>query len=254
VVHDHSMGGPLTARAHRAPTVLTAHGPVTGELGECYRLLSRRHPMVAISESQRAKGPHLPWAATVYNSIPVDEYPFETDKDDFVLFLGRISPEKAPDLAIKAARAAGRRIVVAAKCNEPPEHQYFEERVRPLLGPDAEWFGHASTEEKKKLLARASCLVFPIQWDEPFGIVMVEAMACGTPVVALRAGSVPEVVADGLTGYICDQPSELPGAIRRVGALDPKACRQHVFDCFDVPDMVDGYEAVYRRAIAAAAS
>ncbi len=254
VVHDHSMGGPLTARAHRAPTVLTAHGPVTGELGECYRLLSRRHPMVAISESQRAKGPHLPWAATVYNSIPVDEYPFETDKDDFVLFLGRISPEKAPDLAIKAARAAGRRIVVAAKCNEPPEHQYFEQRVRPLLGPDAEWFGHASTEEKKKLLARASCLVFPIQWDEPFGIVMVEAMACGTPVVALRAGSVPEVVADGLTGYICDQPGELPGAIRRVGALDPKACRQHVFDCFDVPDMVDGYEAVYRRAIAAAAS
>jgi len=115
VVHDHSMAGPLTARAHRAPTVLTAHGPVTDELGECYRLLSRRHPMVAISESQRAKGPHLPWAATVYNSIPVDEYPFETDKDDFVLFLGRISPERARDLAIKAARAAGRRIVVAAK-------------------------------------------------------------------------------------------------------------------------------------------
>ena len=205
VVHDHSMGGPLTARARRIPTVLTAHGPVTGELGECYRLLSRHHPMVAISEAQRAMGPHLPWAGTVYNAIPVDEYPFETEKDDFVLFLGRISPEKAPDLAIKAARAAGRRIVVAAKCNEPAEHAYFEQRVRPLLGPDAEWYGHATTEEKKKLLARASALVFPIQWDEPFGIVMVEAMACGTPVVALRAGSVPELVVDGLTGYICDR-------------------------------------------------
>jgi glycosyltransferase involved in cell wall biosynthesis len=229
VVHDHSMGGPLTARARRVPTVLTAHGPVVGELGECYRLLSRHHPMVAISESQRAKGPHLPWAATVYNAIPVDEYPFETDKDDFVLFLGRISPEKGPDLAIKAARAAGRRIVVAAKCNEPAEHAYFEERVRPLLGPDA-------------------------QWDEPFGIVMVEAMACGTPVVALRAGSVPEVVVDGLTGYICDRPEELPAAIQRVGALDPAACRRRVYDCFDLPDMVDGYEAVYRRAIARAAT
>ena len=212
VVHDHSMGGPLTARARRTPTVLTAHGPVTGELGECYRLLSRHHPMVAISEAQRAKGPHLPWAGTVYNAIPVDEYPFETEKDDFVLFLGRISPEKGPDLAIKAARAAGRRIVIAAKCNEPAEHAYFDQRVRPLLGPDAEWYGHATTEEKKKLLARASALVFPIQWDEPFGIVMVEAMACGTPVVALRAGSVPELVVDGLTGYICDRPEELPAA------------------------------------------
>ena len=130
------------------------------------------------SPSPRPKGqggPHLPWAGTVYNAIPVDEYLFETEKDDFVLFLGRISPEKGPDLAIKAAQAAGRRIVVAAKCNEPAEHLYFEERVRPLLGPDAEWHGHATTEEKKKLLARASALVFPIQWDEPFGIVMVEA-------------------------------------------------------------------------------
>jgi glycosyltransferase involved in cell wall biosynthesis len=248
------MGGPLTARARRIPTVLTAHGPVTGELGECYRLLSRHHPMVAISESQRANGPHLPWAATVHNAIPVDEYPFETEKDDFVLFLGRISPEKGPDLAIRAARAAGRRIVVAAKCNEPAEHVYFEERVRPLLGPDADWYGHATTEEKKKLLARASALVFPIQWDEPFGIVMVEAMACGTPVVALRAGSVPEVVVDGLTGYICDRPEELPVALQRVDALDPKTCREHVLDRFDVPDMVEGYEAVYRRAIARAAT
>jgi glycosyltransferase involved in cell wall biosynthesis len=251
VVHDHSLGGPLTARGRRAPTVLTAHGPVTGELGEYYRLLSRHHPLVAISESQRAMGPHLPWAATVYNAIPVDDYPFETEKDDYVLFLGRMSPEKAPDLAIRAARAAGRPIVLAAKCNEPAEHQYFDAHVRPLLGPDADWFGHADTDQKKKLLARASCLVFPIQWPEPFGIVLVEAMACGTPVVAMRQGSVPEVVVDGLTGYVCDQLAEMPAAIERVGALDPKACRQHVFDCFDVTDMVDGYEGVYRRAIAA---
>ena len=139
--------------------MLTAHGPVTGELGECYRLLSRHHPMVAISESQRAKGPHLPWAATVYNAIPVDEYPFETDKDDFVLFLGRISPEKGPTWP---SRRPGppRRIVVAAKCNEPAEHAYFEERV-PLLGPDAEWYGHATTEEKKKLRPRPARLSSP---------------------------------------------------------------------------------------------
>jgi glycosyltransferase involved in cell wall biosynthesis len=202
-----------------------------------------------VSESQRATAPQLPWAGTVHNAIPVNEYPFETDKDDFVLFLGRISPEKGPDLAIKAARAAGRRIVVAAKCNEPAEHAYFEERVRPLLGPDAEWYGHATTEEKKKLLARAGALVFPIQWDEPFGIVMIEAMACGTPVVALRRGSVPEVVADGVTGWICDHPNELAPAIERISDLDPSACRARVADRFDVSEMLRRYEAIYREAL-----
>jgi len=249
VVHDHCLGGPLTAGWRRAPTVLTAHGPVSGELRTYYQSLSARMGMVAISERQRATGHGLSWLATVYNAIPVYEYPLETEKEDFCLFLGRMSPEKAPDLAIQAARVAGRRIVVAAKCNEPGEKRYFEERVRPLLGRDAEWFGEADSEQKKDLLARASCLVFPIQWDEPFGIVMVEAMACGTPVVALRAGSVPEVVADGVTGFICDEARELPSAINRAGGLDPKACRQWVFDRFDVPDMVEGYEAAYRRAL-----
>ncbi len=118
--------------------------------------------------------------------------------------------------------------------------------MRPLLGPDAEWFGEANTEQKKDLLARARCLVFPIQWNEPFGIVMVEAMACGTPVVALRGGSVPEVVEDGVTGFICDQIEELPWAIVKVDELEPKLCRQRVADHFDVANMVDGYEAIYR--------
>jgi glycosyltransferase involved in cell wall biosynthesis len=249
VVHDHSLAGPLTSGWLRAPWVMTAHGPVGGELDPYYRVLGRHAGLVAISDGQRAKGPHLPWLSRVYNAVPVDQYPFETQKEDFCLFLGRISAEKAPDLAIKAARQAGYPIVVAAKCNEPPEKRYFDEHVRPLLGPDAEWFGEANTAQKKDLLARARCLVFPIQWDEPFGIVMVEAMACGTPVVALRGGSVPEVVVDGVTGFICDDPEELPEAIQRVDQLDPKACRRRVFDCFDVPDMVEAYEAIYQRMV-----
>ena len=201
--------------------MLTAHGPVTGELAQCYRLLSRHHPLVAISESQRAEGPHLPWAATVYNAIPVDEYPFETDKDDFVLFLGRMSPRRRPTWPSRRpgppAGGSWSRPSATSRPSTPTSRS-----GSGLLGHDAEWYGHATTEEKKKLLARASALIFPIQWDEPFGIVMVEAMACGTPVVALRAGSVPELVVDGLTGYICDRPEELPAAIRRVDALDPK--------------------------------
>jgi glycosyltransferase involved in cell wall biosynthesis len=249
VVHDNSLAGPLTSGWRTSPTVVTAHGPIAAEMEACYRILSRYTALVAISDGQRAKGPDMPWKGRVYNAIPVDEYPFESQKEDFCLFLGRVSAEKAPDLAIKAARAAGYPIVVAAKCNEPPEKRYFEERVRPLLGPDAEWFGEADTEQKKDLLARARCLVFPIQWDEPFGIVMVEAMACGTPVVALDRGSVPEVVVDGVTGFICREADELPNAIRRVGEIDPKACRRRVFDVFDVADMVDGYEAIYRQLL-----
>ena len=218
--------------------MLTAHGPVTGELGECYRLLSRHHPMVAISEAQRAKGPHLPWAATVYNAIPVDEYPFETEKDDFVLFLGRISPEKAPDLAIKAARAAGRRIVVAAKCNEPAEHAYFERAAptrprRRVVRPR-----HHRGEEEAAGQGQRAGLPHPVgravrdRHGRGHGLRHPGGRAARR--LDARAGG------DGLTGYICDRPEELPAALQRIHALDPQACRQRVFDCFDVPDMVDG--------------
>ncbi|HZD72883.1 MAG TPA: glycosyltransferase family 4 protein [Actinomycetota bacterium] len=246
VVHDHCLAGPLTAARRRVPTVLTAHGPLDGEVRRYYEMLSDSLSLVAISDCQRRKAPDLHWAGMVHNAVPVDEYPFQSRKEDFCLFLGRMNAEKAPELAIEVARRAGYPIVIAAKCNEPPEKRYFEERVRPLLGPDAHWFGEANTAQKKDLLARARCLVFPIQWDEPFGIVMVEAMACGTPVVAPRRGSVPEVVEDGVTGFICDDTDELPWAIVKVDELEPKLCRQHVAEHFDVSNMVAGYEAVYR--------
>jgi glycosyltransferase involved in cell wall biosynthesis len=246
VVHDHSLAGPLTSSDREAPTVVTTHGPVEDELRVLYGSFGEGTSLVAISEFQRELAPDLPWIGTVHNAIPVDEYPMRERKEDFCLFLGRVNAEKAPDLAIKVAREAGRPIVLAAKCSEPEEQKYFDERVRPLLGSDAEWFGQADSAQKQDLLARAHCLVFPIQWNEPFGIVMVEAMACGTPVVALRGGSVPEVVEDGVTGFICDDAEELPWAIVKVDELEPKLCRQRVADHFDVANMVEGYEAIYR--------
>jgi glycosyltransferase involved in cell wall biosynthesis len=152
-------------------------------------------------------------------------------------------------LAIDAARAAGLPIVVAGKCSEPVELDYFAEFIEPRLGPDVTIFGIADAAAKRDLLARAAVLVFPIQWEEPFGMVMIEAMACGTPVVALRRGAVPEVVVDGVTGILCDDPAELPAAITAARRLSAAECRAHVDTCFDAATMVRGYESVYREVL-----
>ncbi|HLV56854.1 MAG TPA: glycosyltransferase family 4 protein [Actinotalea caeni] len=249
LVHDHTLAGPLLARGRRQPTVVTTHGPVAGSDGDYYERLGASVDVVAISASQRRLNPALNWVGTVHNAIDVRSFPYRADKDDYVLWLGRFSPQKAPDLAIEAARAAGRRIVLAGKLNEEPERCYFSERVAPLLGPDAEYVGEADATLKRELLAGAQALVFPIQWEEPFGMVMIEAMATGTPVVATRRGSVPEIVVDGATGVVVDDVAELPAAIHRATELDPAAARRHTLEHFDIPVMAAGYERVYRMLV-----
>ncbi|WP_169729359.1 glycosyltransferase family 4 protein [Thermoactinospora rubra] len=249
VVHDHSLAGPLLAVNRATPTVVTMHGPAEGELAEYYRLLGRSISLVSISDAQQLRAPGLNWVGTVHNAVDVSTFPFREDKDDYTLFLGRFSPDKGAHLAIDAARAAGRRIVLAGKINEPAEHEYFDTFIRPRLGADAEYVGEADSTFKRELLAGARCLLFPIQWEEPFGMVMIEAMACGTPVVALRRGSVPEVVDDGVTGIVCTRAEELPAAVEAAGALRPAACRTHVELRFDATSMAEGYEKVYEQVV-----
>jgi glycosyltransferase involved in cell wall biosynthesis len=249
VVHDHTLAGPLLARRRPTPTVVTVHGPTTGEPGDYYRALGRTVRFVAISDAQRASAPALPWAATVHNAIRADTFPFRADKEDFAFFLGRFHRDKAPHLAIEAARAAGLPIVLAGKCTEPLERAYFAREIEPRLGPDTTLFGVADAAAKRDLLARAACLLFPICWEEPFGLVMIEAMACGTPVVALRRGSVPELIVPGQTGIMVDRPDELPAAIGAARRLDPGICRKHVEANFTTDVMAAGYEAVYQQAL-----
>lgn len=251
VVHDHTLAGPLLARSRLAPTVVTVHGPATGDPGTYYSALGSTVELVAISDAQRAKAPRLPWAATVHNAIRADTFPFQAEKDEFALFLGRFHPDKAPHLAVDAARAAKLPIVLAGKCSEPVERAYFAREVEPRLGPDTTMFGVADAAAKRDLLARAACLVFPICWDEPFGLVMIEAMACGTPVVALRRGAAPEVIVSGQTGVVVDDPSELPDAIDEARRLDPWICRKHVLQNFTTDLMAAAYESVYWRALLA---
>ncbi len=257
VVHDHTLAGPLLACTRTIPTVVTAHGPVCGDWGSYLRHVGEAVSLVAISDAQRLAAPLLPWFGRVHNGIPVADYIFRDRKEGSLLFLGRMSPEKGAHIAIDAAREAGYPIVIAAKCTEPREHAYFENQVRPRLGRDTVWVGEADAAYKKELLAHARALVFPIRWEEPFGLVLVEAMASGTPVVALRGGAVSEIVEDGVTGFVCRDPAQLPDALRSVERIDPRACRRRAAARFDASRMVAEYEAVYRRAIvrkAAAAS
>jgi glycosyltransferase involved in cell wall biosynthesis len=250
VVHDNTLAGPLITASNELPAVVTAHGPVCGGLGGYYRTLSTRASLVALSRAQRESLPTARWAATVPNGVRPERFPFRAAKGDYAVFLGRISPDKGPVWAIDAARAAGIPLVMAAKCREDVELAYFEHAVAPRLGGDVEWIGEVGGRRKVELLAGARCLLFPIDWEEPFGLVMIEAMACGTPVVALRRGAVPEVVGNGRTGWVCDQPEELPAALLRAHELDPRVCRATVEDRFSDTALAAGYERVYRRAAA----
>jgi glycosyltransferase involved in cell wall biosynthesis len=249
LVHDHSFLGPLVAAGRKIPTLVTAHGPVQGDMGRYYRSISPPADLVAISRAQRASAPGLRWVAAVHNAVRVRDFPFREDKAGFALFLGRMSPDKGLLAAITAATQAGLDLVVAAKVNEPAEQDYFDLQIRRKLGRNIHWVGEADRAEKRELLAAARCLLFPISWEEPFGMVMIEALACGTPVVALRRGSVPEIVRDGTTGLICDSCDTLPDALQRVADLNPADCRADALDRFDVGRMARDYLDVYERLL-----
>jgi glycosyltransferase involved in cell wall biosynthesis len=208
--------------------------------------------LVAISDAQRRGRPHLPWIGTVHNSVQVDKFPYRVDKSGPAMWLARFNPDKGPDLAILACREAGVPLVLAGKCTEPAERAYLDHVVRPLAGPGVEIVLNADRALTLRLLASARCLLLPLRWPEPFGMVMIEAMACGTPVVALNWGAVPEVVAHGETGLICERPTELPDALHRVTALSPAACRSRVRRSFSAEVMARRYEHVYRATVAAA--
>jgi glycosyltransferase involved in cell wall biosynthesis len=203
--------------------------------------------LVSISDNQRRLLPAWHWLGTVYNGIPLEDYTFRPWAGEYLAFLGRLSPEKGIEDAIAVARLAGVPLKIAAKV-DPVDREYYESRLKPLLrDPLVEYIGEVNQQEKDAFLGRASALLFPIRWPEPFGLVMAEALACGTPVIAGRFGSVPEIVEDGVTGFICDSVEEMALAVERVGELDRAASWAHVAAHFSVARMADGYEALYRR-------
>ncbi|WP_091290803.1 glycosyltransferase family 4 protein [Micromonospora halophytica] len=248
VVHDHTTIGPLVAGRRAVPTVATVHGNPVGEYGTVLSDTDHGVGLVAISHAQRRANPSLPWVGTVHNAMDATDLPRKRAPGRGpVLWLARFSPDKGPDLAIRACRAAGLPLTLAGKCNEPAERRYYAEVVEPMLDSDVTVVMNADRAAALRLLVDARCLIMPIQWEEPFGMVMVEAMATGTPVVALRRGAVPELVVERVTGLVRDRADELPAALREVDRLDPAACVAHAVENFSTERMAAGYEDVYRR-------
>jgi len=227
VVHDHTLIGPVYAnRFPWLPVVTTDHGPFVGDLGPLYRAVSDRAPVIAISHHQASRAAGVNLAGVVHHGVDLDRFAVGEGRGGYGLFLGRMHPDKGVHVAVRAARASGMPLKIAAKMSESHEISYFTERVKPLLGGDTEYIGEVGGAEKVRLLGEATCLLNPIGWPEPFGMVMVEALATGTPVVATHAGAAPEIVEHGVTGFLADDLGELSAALGKVAELDRQACRQ----------------------------
>lgn len=252
VVHCHvDLPGFLLGRLSRTPFVHTMHGRLDRPRGlrEAFAAL-RGTPLISISDSQRSPLADLglDWRATVYHGLPIEDIPFTQGGGGggYLAFLGRLSPEKGVRAAIEVAHAVGIPLRIAAKMDDF-DRAYFESEVRPLIdGTFVQYLGEIGDDEKWKFLGEALCLLFPIDWPEPFGLAMIEALACGTPVVARPCGAVPEIVMNGQTGWVAESVAALADAVRRIESIDRARCRAAVEERFCVAAMTDGYERVYR--------
>lgn len=250
IIHNHVdyFAFPFT-RLAQVPTVTTLHGRL--DIPEVQRVYPYFPdlPLVSISDAQRIHLPNANWVATVYNGIDAEGFTFRREPGSYLAFLGRIALEKRPDRAIEIARAVGMPLRIAAKV-DPSDRVYFEQAIKPLLQhPLVEFVGEIDEEAKDEFLGNAYALLFPIDWPEPFGITMIEAMATGTPVIAAACGSVPEVVEDGQTGFVCQNLREMIDAVERIPQISREACRRRVLEYFTAAKMTTAYEAVYRKLL-----
>ena len=251
IVHDHTVMGPVYAqRLPNTKVVTTLHGPLNDELIDIYGRIAERVPLIQISHAQGKPAPHIPAARVIHHGLDVDQFPFGSGEGGYCVFLGRMSPDKGAHRATEIAYKAGVPLVLAAKMREPWEHEYFNANVRPYLNDDIRYLGEVPHEEKLELLANARCLLFPIRWNEPFGMVMIEAMACGTPVLAFAEGAAPEVVEDGKTGFLCRDEQDMVDAIGRLDQIDRADCRAAVEGYFSTERMVREHIELFEEVLA----
>lgn len=251
VIHENSGYAGLLIAAMlelQAAPLATLHGDLTEADGRFLSTIDRNVDLVAISRAQQGMVAGVRWAAVVHNAIDERHLRFGEEPGDYLLDLARINPQKGQHVAIEVARRAGKRLVLAGKV-DVDAGAYFREQVEPHLGRDVEWREDVGGHDKAELLKGAAALVFPIQWEEPFGLAMAEAMASGTPVIATPRGAAVELVDEGVTGFLAEDVDGLVDAVRRIDEIDRRACADHARDRFSPRRMAEGYEAAYRAAI-----
>lgn len=234
----------------KIPVVYTLHDSLRGWHPEIFKLFKTPNQYcISVSNNQREDAPDLPYAETVYNGLNPQEWPFSAEHDGYLLFEGRITPEKGIKEAVTVARQSGERLLIVGPLQSSANKKYFDTHVKPYLGEKIVYLGCKPHAEVKKYFQRAKALLMPLQWEEPFGITMIEAMACGTPVIALRRGSASEVVRDGITGFVVDTVEQMTRAVKRLPGIDRAACRQHVVANFSLEKTVNGYESAFKLVL-----
>lgn len=256
IIHDHNAHVSLpTAQIAATPVLKTMHGTLSVGARLIFRSLPRPW-LVSISESQRDPAPDLHWLATVYHGLPLHAYPFSEQHDGYLLFVGRITPDKGVHIAIEVAQILDFPLRIAAKLdpNVPANVAYFRDYVEPQLSDRIRWVGEVDETERNLLMSRAAGLLHPATWREPFGLVMIEAMGCGCPVIAFDRGSPRELVVNGKTGFVVDDMEGMMDAVIKLPTIDRAECRRHAIEHFNVKRMADGYEAAYRKILSGEAT
>ncbi len=248
IIHDHNwLISMPTANLARKPVVMTIHSAI--ELANKNLFESMKNiNYVAVSKAQHLPAPNINFIATIYHGLKMDTYPFSEENDGYLLCVGQLSVQKGIHHAIEIAESLNMSLVIAAK-KDPQDEVYFKQYIQPYLSDKIRWVGEVNEEERNRLMSRALCLLHPVDWREPFGLTMIEAMACGSPVIAFRRGSIPEVIKDRKTGFVVEDVDEMAGAVQRINTINRLECRQYALEQFSVERMTDEYEAVYKKLV-----
>jgi len=251
VIHDHNVYLSLpTAILATTPVVMTLHGAIDADSRRFFENLNNKHNpfFVSISYSQRLPLPNLNYIGNVYHGLEMTDYPYSKESDGYLLFVGRISPEKGVHHAIEVAEYLDIPLIIAAKL-DPADKKYFKKFIEPRLSEKIQWIGEVDQEKRNYLMSKALCFLHPVQWREPFGLTMIEAMACACPVVAFRRGSIPEIVKDKKTGYIVEDSAEMIEAVKNIHKIDRQECRKHALSRFNAEKMTDEYIQIYKSIL-----